>query len=68
VAKGVQNYLLAKDIVPQAVFSPAETPLSIAGLKPGKLLDFVLPPAVVRIFLKDRQQFLHCVQKGCVSF
>ena len=68
VAKRVQDYRLAKNIVPQAVISPADTPLPITGLEPGKLLDFVLPAAIVRIFLKDCQQFLRCAQKRCVSF
>ncbi len=67
MAKRVQDYLPAENIVPQAVFSPADTPLSITGLEPGKLLDFVLPAAVVRIFSKDRQQFFRCVQKRCGS-
>jgi len=64
----VQDYLLAKNIVPQAVFSPADAPLSVPGLEPDKLLDLVLPAAVVRIFSKDRQQFFQCVQQRCVSF
>ncbi len=50
MAKRVQDYLLAKNIVPQAVFLLADTPLPITGFEPGKLLDFVLPAAVVRIF------------------
>jgi len=64
VAKRVQDYRLAKNIVPQEVFSPADTPLFITGLEPGKLIDLVLLAAVVKIFSKDRQQFFHCVQKG----
>ena len=53
--------------LPQAIFSPADPPLSFTGFEPGKLLDFVLPSAVVRVFLNDCQQFFQSFEERGVS-
>jgi hypothetical protein len=45
--KGMQHDFTAKDIVAQAVISPARTPLSFAGFQAGELLDFVSSAAIV---------------------
>ncbi len=63
----MQDYFLTKDIVPHAVVSPTDSPLSITGLEPDKLLDFVLPTAVVRVLLKNYKQFFECFHERRIS-
>jgi len=58
VAEGVKDNFPAKDIVSQAVISPADPPLSLAGFEPGQLLNVVLPSPVVGVISEKAQQFL----------
>ena len=50
----VQYNFIPVDILAQAVISPANSPLPLARLQPGKFLDVVLSAPVVRVFCEDQ--------------
>lgn len=68
MTKRVQDYFFAKDVVPQPIFSPANSPLCLAGFEPDELLDVMLPAVVVRVFLKNCQKGLERFYECRISF
>jgi hypothetical protein len=58
VAEGVKDNFIAKDVISEAVISPADPPLSLAGFEPGQLLDVVLPGPVVWVISEKAEQLL----------
>ena len=59
----MQDHIVAQNVVAQAVVLPANTPLSFTSFQAGKLFDFVTAGSIVRIGLKDSQQFLEGIQQ-----
>ena len=57
MAEGMQHHFAPKNIVAQAVVSPAHAPLSFARFQAGELLDLVPSAAVVWIVAEDFNQF-----------
>ena len=68
VAEGVKDNFLAKDVVCQAVISPADPPLSLAGFEPGQLLDVVLASPVVGVISENAQQLRQCSHQRPAPF
>jgi hypothetical protein len=68
VAEAVQDDFPAKDVVSQAVISPADPPLSLAEFGPGQLLDIVLPSPIVGVISENAQQLLQCSHQRRAPF
>src|ERR1700687_765090 len=63
---GMQHDFAAKNVIAQAVISPAHAPLSFAGLQTGELLDLVPSAAVVGIVTENLNQFFEGADQGGV--
>jgi hypothetical protein len=61
VPERVQDHIASKNVIPEPVFFPADSPLPFARFACGEFLDLMLPTEVVRIATKNGQQFLHRV-------
>src|SRR5437588_5411876 len=64
--EGMQHDFVSKDIVTQAVVSPAHTPLSFSRLQAGEFLDLVPSAAVVGIVAETLNQFFEGADQGGV--
>jgi hypothetical protein len=45
----VQDHILSKNVIPQPVFFPSDSPWPFACFASGELLNLMLPVAIVRI-------------------
>lgn len=67
MAKGVQYDFFPVDVVPQTVFSPADSPLPFAGLQPREFLSVVLSASVVWVFSKNSQKIFQRLQEHWIA-
>src|ERR1022692_2933443 len=68
MAERVHYDLRSKDVVPQTVFAPADSPLPFAGPEAGEFLDRMPAASVVRVFGEDGHQLLHRVHQDLIAF
>ena len=64
MSEGMQYDFASKNIVTQAVVSPAHTPLSFSRLQAGEFLDLVPSAAVVGIVAETLNQFFEGADQG----
>jgi hypothetical protein len=57
VPERVQHNFTFEDVVAEAIFPPADAPLTFARLQSRKLFDMMPATAVLRIFAEDCDQF-----------
>jgi hypothetical protein len=63
----VEHNLVSEHIVAQAIFSPPDAPLSLAGFQALEFFDGMLSSSPVRVFHKDGNQFLEGIKQFGVS-